>query len=274
MGNNNAQDSREWNHSSHEQFFDDYLKKSQNSETYERFLHFYDIANQLLNIEANTKSLKVADIGCGAGTQSSIWAKKGHTVYGLDVNEPLIGLARKRAQEENLVIHYEVGSATELPWPDQWVDVCLVPELLEHVAEWETVLEESTRIVRPGGLLIITTNNKLCPFQQEFNLPLYSWYPGFLKHYCEKLAMTSKPGLANYATYPAVNWFTFFALQKWLTERGFNSDDRFDIMDTEHKSSVAKVAIGFIKKFYVARWFAHVATPYTFIAATKRHLGP
>jgi 2-polyprenyl-3-methyl-5-hydroxy-6-metoxy-1,4-benzoquinol methylase len=39
----------------------------------------------------------VADIGCGAGTQSIMWAQKGHEVHGLDINAQLVELAAKRA---------------------------------------------------------------------------------------------------------------------------------------------------------------------------------
>jgi 2-polyprenyl-6-hydroxyphenyl methylase/3-demethylubiquinone-9 3-methyltransferase len=59
-------------------------------------------------------------------------------------------------------------------WPNRSMDVCLVPELLEHVREWRECLADFARVLRPGGVLVLTTNNKLCPVQQEFNLPLYS----------------------------------------------------------------------------------------------------
>jgi 2-polyprenyl-3-methyl-5-hydroxy-6-metoxy-1,4-benzoquinol methylase len=55
------------------------------------------------------------------------------------------------------------------------MDVCLLPELLEHVADWQSCLNEAARVLRPGGLLYLSTTNVLCPRQQEFNLPLYSF---------------------------------------------------------------------------------------------------
>ena len=76
------------------------------------------------------------------------------------------------------------------------MDVCLLPELLEHVADWQSCLKEAPRVLRSGGLLYLSTTNVLRPRQEEFNLPLYSWYPGPLKRYCERLAMTTRPALA------------------------------------------------------------------------------
>jgi ubiquinone/menaquinone biosynthesis C-methylase UbiE len=64
-----------------------------------------------------------------------LWASLGNSVYGVDVNESLLELARKRGMEAGLQIRFSVGSAVELPWPDQFMHVCLMPELLEHVAE-------------------------------------------------------------------------------------------------------------------------------------------
>jgi len=259
----------EWNHSSHEQFVEDYANKSLNEQTLRRFKRFYEIADKLLGIEKKNLKLDIADIGCGAGTQASIWAEKGHRVYGIDINQPLVELAIERAKENALNIHYEVGSATNLPWPNQSVDACLAPELLEHVDEWEQVLNECIRVLRPGGILILSTNNKLCPIQQEFNLPLYSWYPDFLKRYYEKLAKTTRPEIANYATYPAVNWFSFFSLKKYLNHRGFNCYDRYDVMELSDKSKSIQTAIFLIQKFSFLRLLGHLTTPYTLIVSIK-----
>src|SRR6476660_9819677 len=75
----------------------------------------------------------------------------------------LINLGKQRAAAGGYTVDFCVGSSTELPWPSETMDVCLVPEVLEHVPEWRTCLEEYVRILRPGGLLMITTSNKLRP---------------------------------------------------------------------------------------------------------------
>jgi 2-polyprenyl-6-hydroxyphenyl methylase/3-demethylubiquinone-9 3-methyltransferase len=213
---------------------------------------------------------KVADIGCGAGTQSRLWAELGCEVHGLDVNAPLLQLARERAEAAGYMIDFVVGSAVSLPWPDEYVDVCLAAELLEHVADWQGCLNEFSRIVRPGGVLFLSTTNVLCPIQQEFNLPFYSWYPRNLKRYCEKLAKTTRPQVANYAKYPAENWFTFYQLRDFLRKRGFESLDRFDSIDVSRKGFFARGLLRTIKSSSVLRWFAHVATPGTSLIAVKR----
>jgi 2-polyprenyl-3-methyl-5-hydroxy-6-metoxy-1,4-benzoquinol methylase len=258
-----------WDHGTHQDFYEYYANESQSAATAQRFA---GIQATVLRVAAQTglgSRLDVADIGCGAGTQCRLWAERGHRVHGVDVNEPLIRLAKTRAAEENLDVDFRVGSATALPWADQAMDVCLVPELLEHVADWQSCVNEAVRVLRPGGLLYLSTTNVLCPKQQEFNLPFYSWYPGPLKRYCERLAVTTRPAIANYAKYPAVHWFSFYGLRSYLQPRGLRCLDRFDLIDTDAKSAPARAVIRLVRDVPPLRFLGHVATPSTYLVAVK-----
>jgi 2-polyprenyl-6-hydroxyphenyl methylase/3-demethylubiquinone-9 3-methyltransferase len=258
-------------HSSHEQFYEYYAQASQNEKTRSRFIAIRDMLLRVLwDHTRQATAFEVADIGCGAGTLSILWAELGHRVHGLDVNEPLLSLAKQRAADSHCDIDFRLGSATALPWPDSSMDVCMVPELLEHVAEWQTCLWEFSRVLRPNGILFLTTSNKLCPVQQEFNLPLYSWYPAPIKRKVERLAITTRPDLANFAKYPAVNWFSFYGLRRYLSRFGFDSMDRFDLIDSSSKGSLAQVILLAIRTIPVLRFLAHVATPGTTVVAIKR----
>jgi 2-polyprenyl-6-hydroxyphenyl methylase/3-demethylubiquinone-9 3-methyltransferase len=259
---------------SHSEFFDYYAKQSETEETRRRFRGLRDAvreARRLCDRETPmTRSVwSVADIGCGAGTQSMMWAQEGHEVHGLDINAPLVELAAKRAGAYGLAIDLRVGSAAALPWPDCSIDVCLVPELLEHVPEWERCLDEFARVLRPNGLLAITTNNTLCPIQYEFNLPLYSWYPSRLKRRYERLAVTTRPDIANYAKYPAVNWFTYYGLSRALRRRDMRTLDRFDVAAPGTASMIKRALLTLIRSVPPLRALGHVATPYTLVIGVK-----
>ena len=232
-----------WDHGSHEQFLEYYAEASITPAAHERFRAIRDAILRIQHKKWESKTLSVADIGCGAGTQSLLWAELGHRVHGLDVNGPLVDLARQRAAQKGFQIEFMLGSAVSLPWPDRSMDACLAVELLEHVADWRSCLSEFIRILRPGGVLFVSTTNKLCPIQQEFTLPAYSWYPAIIKRRCEQLALTTKPQWANYAKYPATNWFTFYHLRRVLDERGLDSIDRFDLIDTSSKTTLQKAIL-------------------------------
>jgi ubiquinone/menaquinone biosynthesis C-methylase UbiE len=254
----------------HEPFYRYYAEASQTPKTLQRFRSIRDCVARVLEATGGARQgLEVADIGCGAGTQCLVWGEMGHHVHGLDVNEGLLELARKRSAEAGYDVEVQVGSAVKLPWPDESMDVCLVIELLEHVADWEPCLSECRRVLKPGGVLFLTTSNKLCPFQQEFDLPLYSWYPGWLKRRFERLAVTTRPELVNHAEFPAVNWFSFYSLRAALGARNFRCLDRFDMMDLSGKAPWARTIVSLIRSVAALRWLAHVATEGTTIAAVK-----
>jgi len=220
-------------------------------------------------LRLGTDGLTVADIGCNAGTQSTVWARCGHNVHGIDINEPLVEIARQRNQDTGPDIDFRVGSATNLPWESDSMDICLLPELLEHVPDWKQVIGEACRLLKAGGMLYLSTSNRLCPVQKEFDLPLYSWYPGRLKRYCLQLALTTRREWVAYADYPAVNWFTPYELARDLEHRGFTSYDRFDIIDRKNRPFWQRYILQTIRTVTPLRWLGHVATPYSLLIGVK-----
>jgi 2-polyprenyl-6-hydroxyphenyl methylase/3-demethylubiquinone-9 3-methyltransferase len=262
-----------WDHGTRREFFEYYKRESESPRSVERFANMKARVYAVLDAESRPRSkLVVADIGCGPGTQSLMWARDGHRVLGLDVNEAFIDLARERSAESGLDLEWVVGSASELPWDDGSIDVCLAPELLEHVPDWETCVDELCRVLRPGGVLMITTTNKLCPVQQEFDLPLYSWYPARLKRRYERLAVTTRPELVGHATYPAVNavnWFSYYGLRACLEQRGLRCMDRFDLAAVSGRGGTAARVAAVARRVPPLRFLLHVITPNTLVAGIR-----
>lgn len=251
-------------------FVEYYAQQSASEKTRQRFQATQRITLALRErLGLPVDGLDIVDVGCGAGSQAIMWSERGHRARGVDISAPLIELARQRAGEAGLSAHFEVGSAGRLPLADASVDIVLVSELLEHLTEWQPCVDEAVRVLRPGGVLYMSTTNRLCPVQQEFDLPLYSWYPSFIKKRCEKLSVTTHGHWVQYTSYPAVHWFSFYQLRDYLDARGFTSHDRFDVMDTT--GSVAKRAVvGAIQALPPLRFAAHLMTPYTVIVAYRR----
>jgi 2-polyprenyl-3-methyl-5-hydroxy-6-metoxy-1,4-benzoquinol methylase len=257
-------------HSSHQEFVDYYAEKSLRPELVENFCTVRNKILRLLDFGENAKrKYDVLDVGCNAGTQCAVWAELGHRAHGLDINEPLLDLARERANAKGYSIDFQLGSATALPWPDQSMDVCIALELLEHVADWQGCLREFKRVLRPGGVMFVSTTNALCPKQSEFNLVGYSWYPGPLKRHYERLAVTTRPELANYARFPAVHWFTPYGLKAEFARDGFKCLDRFDLVDTSTKGKIAKLIVHSVSKNPVLRWLGFLCTPGTLVLGIK-----
>jgi 2-polyprenyl-6-hydroxyphenyl methylase/3-demethylubiquinone-9 3-methyltransferase len=257
--------------SKQEKFFEYYASASDSDETRQRFEATMSAVLGVIRSDDNQQEVfDVTDVGCGAGTQSLIWALGGHRVSAIDINKDLVELGKERASRAEIDINFLTGSATEIPLPDSSADVVLVPELLEHVPEWELVLDECSRLVRPGGYLYLSTTNRMCPVQYEFELPMYSWYPKKLQRYCEEKARTTRPQWANFADWPAVTWFTPYGLSKSLVERGFSHTyDRFDINRARTEGGAKDMLLSIICHVAPLRWLAHVLTPYTVLVARK-----
>jgi hypothetical protein len=131
------------------------------------------------------------------------------------------------------------------------------------------VLKELMRVLAPGGLMLISTTNLLCPRQEEFTLPAYSWYPPPLKRHYERLAKTTRPELANHAKYPAVHWFTYYGLRRHLAAHGFQTMDRFDVAALADRGGLAASALNIIRATPVTRFIGHVLSSYTLVVAKR-----
>lgn len=248
-----------------------YAEASTNAATVARFQAVYDLVRRVrTELGYPSGAVDLADIGCGAGTQCLMWAQDGHRVHGLDINDALVEIAKRRGSDAGGEMEFLTGTAAALPWPDGSMDVCLLPELLEHVPEWQVCLDECLRILRPGGILYVSTANYLCPKQMEFDLPCYSWYPAPLKRYFERRAVTDWPELVNHAKYPAVNWFSFYSLRRYLASRGFDCRDRFDVMDLARQPAPVKLALNVVRALPPLKLLGQMATPYAMVLAIKR----
>ena len=98
---------------------------------------------------------RVVDFGCGSGGNTVLLTRRGAHVYGLDISEDLIRLARRRLlvsgrQNEAAFI---VGSAHDAPFPDASIDVVFGNAILHHL-NLELAAREVLRILKPGGRAI------------------------------------------------------------------------------------------------------------------------
>jgi 2-polyprenyl-6-hydroxyphenyl methylase/3-demethylubiquinone-9 3-methyltransferase len=131
-------------------------------------------------------------------------------------------------------------------------------------------LSELARVLRPGGVMYLSTTNKLCPVQSEYDLPLYSWYPARLKRHYERLAVTSRPELVSHATFPAVNWFTFGELRRFLHGVGVEAIDHLAIADPTQRGALGGVVVNLLKHVSPLRAAARVLVPYTIVFGVRR----
>jgi 2-polyprenyl-6-hydroxyphenyl methylase/3-demethylubiquinone-9 3-methyltransferase len=106
------------------------------------------------------KHLSILDIGCGGGLLCEPMARLGASVTGLDASGEAIEMARSHATQSGLKIDYRAGSAEDFARTGKKFDVVTALEILEHVADVDSLLRSVAALVKPGGIAIFSTVNR------------------------------------------------------------------------------------------------------------------
>jgi SAM-dependent methyltransferase len=99
----------------------------------------------------------ILDIGCGDGSATILAAQvnPGHRIMGLDWSADALRHARSRGLT---LLRAEAGPAG-LPIASGRADVVIMSELIEHLVDPDSALEEARRVLKPGGTLLLSTPN-------------------------------------------------------------------------------------------------------------------
>ncbi len=106
------------------------------------------------------QGLKVLDVGCGGGFFCEFIAGKEAITYGIDRSVKCIQTAQKHSVENSLHIDYKVGVAEKLPYPDNYFDVVVCVDVLEHVSDYRQAISEIYRVSKSGGIFFYDTINR------------------------------------------------------------------------------------------------------------------
>jgi 2-polyprenyl-6-hydroxyphenyl methylase/3-demethylubiquinone-9 3-methyltransferase len=109
---------------------------------------------------ASLAGLSVLDIGCGGGLVCEPLARLGGSVTGIDPAAENIAAAKAHASAQGLDIAYEVATAEELAARGQSYDAVLLLEVVEHVPDVPAFLKTVAPLVKPGGVMILSTLNR------------------------------------------------------------------------------------------------------------------
>ena len=115
-------------------------------------LHRYAFASEYV------QGLDVLDIASGEGYGSEMLSRTARHVYGVDIDEVSVTHAQRKYQSKNL--EYRLGSCTEIPLLDSSVDIIVSFETIEHITDHEIMMLELKRVLRPGGVVLISSPEK------------------------------------------------------------------------------------------------------------------
>lgn len=156
---------------------------------FDRVAGRYDLLNSLMSAglhhrwrerAADRAELKpgdsVLDVCCGTGDLAFELADRvapGGRVVGCDFSEPMLDLAREKAGNRGIDgVRFEWADALDLPYDSERFDVVTVGFGLRNFADFERGLQEMSRVLRPGGRLVVLefTEPQRPPFSTFYSL--------------------------------------------------------------------------------------------------------
>ncbi|MFI1384188.1 methyltransferase domain-containing protein [Embleya sp. NPDC020886] len=154
----------------------------------------------------------VVDVGCGDGSAASITGPllPGHTLIGIDWSQDALRRASSRMR------HLVRGELTDggLPLADASVDAVLFGEVLEHLVDPDSALDELRRILKPRGHLMLSTPNLAAWYNRALLLagvqPIFS-----------EVSLRAIHGRPGAQVVGHLRLYTARALRDFLTASGF-----------------------------------------------------
>lgn len=200
------------------------------------------------HLGADLSSLKVLNVGGSAGIIDSCLAEHFGSVTGIDIDRDAIEHARRNFQRGNL--HFAVGDALDLKYPDESFDVVICSHVYEHVPDARRMMDEIFRVLVPGGLCYFAAGNRLMWNEPHYGLPLLSMLPRPLAHLYVRLA-----GRADH--YHELH-FTYWGLRRLV--RNFNLYDLTrKLIENPERYGVDYMLPKGSRKAALARWVARYA---------------
>lgn len=126
------------------------------TETYETYQEHYARYNFASNF---CEDKIVLDVACGVGYGSYHLTKNSaKSVIGVDISKDAITYAKAHYADQK--IEFMEGDAADLPFPDNFFDVIVSFETIEHIREYKKYLSECKRVLKEGGVFICSSPNK------------------------------------------------------------------------------------------------------------------
>src|SRR5438128_4521077 len=177
---------------------------------------------KLLRLLGGETPGRLLDVGCAGGELAALLVARGWRVAGAEAEPALVEAARARGIDARAV---DLDRAP-LPWPAGAFEAVVAAEVIEHVVDTDHLLAEMVRVLRPGGVLVVTTPN-LASLENRLRL-LLGRYPmwmdyrvvgtGHLRYYTPRVLRHHLEVHGFRVEAHVGNWVPFLP-QRWVDDR-------------------------------------------------------
>lgn len=168
-----------------------------------------------------SNNMEILDAGCGAGGTMEVMTKYG-MVTGVDTSEEMIDYCQKKGLNANC------HSILDLPFDDSTFDLVLCLDVIEHLPDEEPAILELMRVLKPGGLLLLSVPSFgwLWGRHDELNNHYRRYNYGVLSRTVQKAGFKEERSTYfNFFLLPAV--FLIRKISKLLPVQSNNTDFQF-----------------------------------------------
>ncbi len=127
---------------------DYYDKKSKYWDSFEK--------DQVLSLLGEVKEKKILDVGAGTGRLAVRLANLGAEVTALDISEVMVDKLKKKNHKLKVIL----GEAENLPCENDNFDIIIATFLIVHLKDLKRFFDEVYRVLKPGGLFLVTNINQ------------------------------------------------------------------------------------------------------------------
>ena len=114
---------------------------------------------------------RLLDVGCGSGTFLGHMQYFGWEVHGVEPDPKAASIAREALFSDNI----HTGSLEEIDLEEKSFDVVTMSHVIEHLLEPVKILQTCYRLLKPGGLLVLTTPNSSSLGRKKFRIHWRGW---------------------------------------------------------------------------------------------------
>ena len=117
----------------------------------------------LINMTSPLANKKLIDVACGTGDIAQLYLKRSNVsnnVLSIDPNKGMIEIAKKKLSKYNN-LEWKVGSAENLPAPDNFFDFYTISFGLRNTKDLKKTLNEAYRVLKPGGKFLCLEFSKV-----------------------------------------------------------------------------------------------------------------